>query len=236
MGVRKFTEVGWTPVVFGLCIAFAAWLVMPHESGGGFAYPIAIPDGAAEHGEWFSVSTSDGGWAPKGLYVATKYVAWRAQRREAGFDSSYEGQAAAVASADAAWFADRAISDHGSLYGDPFGGPQLRTWLSRGPSSGLPLALAGIDIRTPGDLTGGRRVAGTGTVDTDGNVGPIFGAAYKVRAAEYEGVEVVFVPRDNYEEAAHAVVGKSIEVVPVDHVYQAVEWLCADSDDAFCRP
>ena len=52
-----------------------------------------------------------------------------------------------------------------------------------GPSAGLAMTLAIIDALTPGDLTGGKRVAVTGTIDPDGNVGEIGGLPQKAVAA-----------------------------------------------------
>ncbi len=63
-----------------------------------------------------------------------------------------------------------------------------------GPSAGLAFTLALIDELSPGDLTGGRNVAVTGTVDLEGNVGPIGGLAQKVSAVHQNGVDVFLVP------------------------------------------
>src|SRR5690606_15442456 len=73
-----------------------------------------------------------------------------------------------------------------------------------GPSAGLMYSLAIIDVLTPGDLTHGRVVAGTGTVDVDGNVGNIGGVRQKVVAAEAAGAEYMLVPEGNYEAALTA--------------------------------
>jgi len=56
-----------------------------------------------------------------------------------------------------------------------------------GPSAGLMWTLGLIDLLTPGDLTGGRTLAGTGTIALDGTVGPIGGIQEKVVAAENAG-------------------------------------------------
>ena len=53
-----------------------------------------------------------------------------------------------------------------------------------GPSAGLMWTLGLIDVLTPGDLTGGAKIAGTGTIDPSGRVGPIGGVEQKVVAAE----------------------------------------------------
>lgn len=71
-----------------------------------------------------------------------------------------------------------------------------------GPSAGLMFALAVVDKLTPGDLTGGRFVAGTGTIDGAGAVGPIGGIPFKMRAARDAGATVFLVPDGNCAEAA----------------------------------
>ena len=63
-----------------------------------------------------------------------------------------------------------------------------------GPSAGLAMTLAIFDDLTPGNLTGGARVAVTGTIDADGNVGEIGGIEQKAVAARAAGVVVVHRP------------------------------------------
>lgn len=71
-----------------------------------------------------------------------------------------------------------------------------------GPSAGLMFSLGIIDKLTPGgDLTGGRFVAGTGTIDDDGKVGPIGGISMKLIAARDAGAEYFFTPSSNCAEA-----------------------------------
>ena len=62
-------------------------------------------------------------------------------------------------------------------------------------------SLAVIDKLSPGELNGGRLVAGTGTISEDGTVGPIGGIVHKVRAAEEKGTELFLAPADNCTEA-----------------------------------
>lgn len=71
-----------------------------------------------------------------------------------------------------------------------------------GPSAGLMFSLGIIDKLTPGDLTGGKFVAGTGTIDDDGGVGPIGGISMKLIAARDAGAEYFFTPAANCAEAA----------------------------------
>lgn len=69
-----------------------------------------------------------------------------------------------------------------------------------GPSAGLMFALGLYDELTAGDLTGGRTIAGTGTIDPAGNVGPIGGITDKVVAAQRVGAQIFLVPKDNMAE------------------------------------
>jgi PDZ domain-containing protein len=64
-----------------------------------------------------------------------------------------------------------------------------------GPSAGLAMTLAILDDLTPGNLTGGARVAVTGTIDPDGNVGEIGGIEQKAVAARAAGVTLFIVPQ-----------------------------------------
>ncbi|WP_165986730.1 PDZ domain-containing protein [Streptomyces sp. YIM 98790] len=66
-----------------------------------------------------------------------------------------------------------------------------------GPSAGLMFALGLIDKLTEEDLTGGTFVAGTGTIDENGNVGPIGGVTMKTIAAREKGAEYFLTPADN---------------------------------------
>jgi PDZ domain-containing protein len=96
-----------------------------------------------------------------------------------------------------------------------------------GPSAGLMWALGVTDMLTPGDLSEERSVAGTGTIDIEGNVGPIGGVALKVAAAEEAGAEVFLLPQRNLAEARTA--GADIRLVPVSTLDQAVAYLEGDS-------
>ncbi|QDY10460.1 PDZ domain-containing protein [Micromonospora sp. HM134] len=70
-----------------------------------------------------------------------------------------------------------------------------------GPSAGLMFALGIIDKLKPEDLTGGKIIAGTGTIDDEGRVGPIGGIAQKLVGAKKAGAKVFLVPADNCAEA-----------------------------------
>jgi PDZ domain-containing protein len=98
----------------------------------------------------------------------------------------------------------------------------------QGPSAGLILALARLDALTPGDLTGGRSVAGTGAISPDGAVTTVGEVPEKVRAAIAAHVEVFFVPAWQKTEAATTARGTRLRVVPVRSVQEAVAWLLAN--------
>ena len=66
-----------------------------------------------------------------------------------------------------------------------------------GPSAGLMFTLAVRDVLTTGDLTGGKRIAGTGTIDDSGAVGPIGGIRQKVVGAKSSGADYFLAPAQN---------------------------------------
>ena len=70
-----------------------------------------------------------------------------------------------------------------------------------GPSAGLALTLALIDLLTPGELTGGLKVAVTGTIRFDGTVGNVGGVHQKAAAARDAGAELLIAPASAVEEA-----------------------------------
>jgi PDZ domain-containing protein len=90
-----------------------------------------------------------------------------------------------------------------------------------GPSAGLMFTLGIIDKLTDDDLTGGRFIAGTGTVDADGKVGPIGGVLLKLITAREAGATVFLVPADNCAEAVTAV-PEGLQLVKVGTVDEAV--------------
>jgi PDZ domain-containing protein len=68
-----------------------------------------------------------------------------------------------------------------------------------GPSAGLAFTLALIDELSPGDMTGGRNIAVTGTISLDGSVGAIGGLPQKVSAVHQNGIDVFLVPASQVE-------------------------------------
>ncbi len=93
-----------------------------------------------------------------------------------------------------------------------------------GPSAGLMHTLAIIDTLTPGEMTKGHVVAGTGTIQYDGTVGNIGGIRQKVVGAEAAGAEYMLVPAGNYDEALTAE-RDHIELVPVTNLQDAIDFL-----------
>ncbi|WP_070380620.1 YlbL family protein [Rhodococcus sp. WMMA185] len=93
-----------------------------------------------------------------------------------------------------------------------------------GPSAGLMFALAVVDKLSPGDLNGGKFVAGTGTIDSDGEVGPIGGIKYKLIAASEAGAETFLVPAGNCDEARQGA-PDGLRLVKVDDLDGAVDAL-----------
>ena len=82
-------------------------------------------------------------------------------------------------------------------------------------------SLSVYDQLTPGALTGGHEIAGTGTIAADGAVGSIGGIRQKLTGAEQAGAEYFLAPGDNCGE----VVGfepDGLEVVAVDTFEDAV--------------
>ena len=90
-----------------------------------------------------------------------------------------------------------------------------------GPSAGMMLALGIYDKLTPGALTGGRFIAGTGTIDVTGAVGAIGGIQQKIVAAEDAGAQVFLVPSDNCADAK-SVANKHMELARVSTFRQAL--------------
>ncbi len=92
-----------------------------------------------------------------------------------------------------------------------------------GPSAGLVFSLAVYDTLTPGSLTGGDVVSGTGTISEGGRVGPIGGIQQKIVAAADSGAKVFLVPPRNCESAlAAAVDEEDMRLVKAPTMHSAV--------------
>ncbi len=89
-----------------------------------------------------------------------------------------------------------------------------------GPSAGLAFTLALIDELSPGELTGGRPVAVTGTIDNEGKVGLVGGVAQKTVTARRAGAAAFLVPPDEATEAKEYA-GK-MRIVPVATLEEAL--------------
>ncbi|MER5468900.1 S16 family serine protease [Streptomyces sp. NPDC002935] len=99
-----------------------------------------------------------------------------------------------------------------------------------GPSAGLLFSLGIVDKLdgdgSGGDLTGGRVIAGTGTIDADGKVGAVGGVALKTQAARRDGATVFLVPKAECSDAKSEL-PKGLRLIPVTTLQGAVDSLVA---------
>jgi PDZ domain-containing protein len=99
-----------------------------------------------------------------------------------------------------------------------------------GPSAGLLFSLGIVDKLdgdgSGGDLTGGRTIAGTGTITADGKVGAVGGVALKTQAARRDGATVFLVPKAECAEAKSER-PKGLRLIPVTTLKGAVDALVA---------
>ncbi|WP_217238689.1 S16 family serine protease [Streptomyces sp. AC555_RSS877] len=99
-----------------------------------------------------------------------------------------------------------------------------------GPSAGLLFSLGVIDKLdgdgSGGDLTGGRTIAGTGTIDANGEVGAVGGVALKTQAARRDGATVFLVPKAECSDAKSEL-PKGLRLIPVTTLKGAVNALTA---------
>ena len=108
---------------------------------------------------------------------------------------------------------------------DPFPfGVRISSGDVGGPSAGLMWALGLFDLLTPGDITAGHTIAGTGTIDTRGRIGPIGGIEDKVVAAQSAGATVFLVPADNMQELSDVDTG-NMELISVSTFQDALDAL-----------
>ncbi|MFD1031082.1 SepM family pheromone-processing serine protease [Metaplanococcus flavidus] len=104
-----------------------------------------------------------------------------------------------------------------------------------GPSAGLMFTLEIINQLLDEDITQGYDVAGTGTMESEGEVGRIGGIDQKVMAADNDGMEIFFAPDDeisgdgasNYQVAVETAeeIGTDMEIVPVKTLQDALDYL-----------
>ncbi|MEU6566532.1 S16 family serine protease [Streptomyces parvulus] len=95
-----------------------------------------------------------------------------------------------------------------------------------GPSAGLLFSLGIVDKLGTGDLTGGRVVAGTGTITDGGKVGAVGGVPLKTQAARRDGATVFLVPKAECSDA-RAELPKGLRLIPVTTLKGAVDSLKA---------
>jgi PDZ domain-containing protein len=100
-----------------------------------------------------------------------------------------------------------------------------------GPSAGLMFSLGIIDKISTHDLTRGRFIAGTGTIEPSGKVGPIGGIALKMIAARRAGATLFLAPATNCTEVRGNVPG-GLEVVKVSSLHDAISSLDAQATGA----
>lgn len=105
-----------------------------------------------------------------------------------------------------------------------------------GPSAGLIFATGIVDKLTPGDLTAGGHVAGTGTITPDGQVGPIGGIRQKLAGAREAGASLFVMPAVHCGEA-QGHIPDGLTVAPVetlDDAVSAIESFVAGDEVASC--
>ena len=98
-----------------------------------------------------------------------------------------------------------------------------------GPSAGLMFSLAIYDTLTPGSLTDGEVIAGTGELLENGRVGPIGGIEQKIAGAEDADAELFLVPADNCEDVED--LDTDLTLVKATTMHQALGALAAWADD-----
>ncbi|WP_424765827.1 YlbL family protein [Paenibacillus sp. sgz302251] len=94
-----------------------------------------------------------------------------------------------------------------------------------GPSAGLVFTLQALDLLTEGDLSGGHRIAATGTITADGKVGAIGGIKQKIVISSEEGAQLFLAPADNFKEADEKArsIDTSMKVVSVATLQEALD-------------
>ena len=98
----------------------------------------------------------------------------------------------------------------------------IKTGNVGGPSAGLMMALNVYNNLIPEDITNSLVVAGTGTIEIDGSVGPVGGIKQKVIAAKRAGAELILVPTANFEEAI-PMASESTAIVAIDSFEEALK-------------
>ena len=99
-----------------------------------------------------------------------------------------------------------------------------------GPSAGMMFALGIVDELTPGALTGGHDIAGTGTIDATGEVGPIGGIRQKLYGARDAGAKFFLAPASNCNEVVGHI-PDGLQVISTDSLQDSIEALEVIADD-----
>lgn len=96
-----------------------------------------------------------------------------------------------------------------------------------GSSGGFMTSLAIYDMLVEEDLSHGLKIAGTGTIDAEGNVGEIGGIEYKIMGALKDGADLFFVPVENYIDAMKTLDDKNgdLKIISISHFDDALEYL-----------
>lgn len=96
-----------------------------------------------------------------------------------------------------------------------------------GSSGGVMMAVSIYNAITEEDITKGLNIGGTGTIDSEGNVGEIDGVKYKIMGAVKNNLDVVFVASDNYEEAIKTKKDNNydIEIVSIETFDDVIDYL-----------
>lgn len=127
------------------------------------------------------------------------------------------------------------LAEHPEIEGSGFLGVQIETPIRadapfevgfdvgrvRGPSAGLAFSLAIIDVLSEGELTGGLKVATTGTINLNGVVGPVGGVPQKIEAAKRSEIDLFLVPPSELLDAT-AAAGDDLEVRCIQTLSDAV--------------
>lgn len=102
---------------------------------------------------------------------------------------------------------------------------QINTGDIGGPSAGSMFAIEILNQLSSKDLARGRKVAGTGTISLNGEIGEIGGVEQKVIAAHRDGAQIFFVPEKNAPDANKAARELNIDVVPVKNLDDMINYL-----------
>ncbi len=96
-----------------------------------------------------------------------------------------------------------------------------------GPSGGAMIALSIYCSLIDYDITRGLKIAGTGTIDREGNIGPIGSIEYKIKSALKSHVDVFFVPKyiNYYEVLSMDIDFSDMKIIPVDNFSDIINYL-----------